>query len=102
MKIPEQKNWPWRSRLCRYLEGREAYAIFCLGFLLRIVLLVITRQFEAPGASEPLNVAHSLVRYGSFANPYLVQTGPTATVRKPALPEPARFAEKLSLTFPPA
>jgi hypothetical protein len=51
--------------------------IFCLGLVVRLLLLSTTPSSRVPGL-EPINIAISVVRNGTYADPYGGPTGPSA------------------------
>ena len=56
---------------------RLAAAIYCLAVLVRATLTFGFGRYEI-GRTEPVRIAISLARHGTFADPYLIPTGPTA------------------------
>src|SRR5262245_9739601 len=72
--IPFERAWA-------IIERHGAVVIFAVALLLRVALLLWTGAFRETEPTEAINVAHSLVQHGSFANPNpAVETGPTATI----------------------
>lgn len=53
-------------------------AVFALGLVVRIALLLVTRSYESVEYSEVVNVAIALATKGTFADAYGSGTGPTA------------------------
>jgi hypothetical protein len=53
-------------------------AIFVLGFMLRVTLVVVRHEYLHPLPDESVRVARSISETGVFGNPWSIPTGPTA------------------------
>lgn len=70
MNMPS--SWSQGIRLWLVVVG-----IFCLGLVVRLLLLSTTPSSRVPRL-EPINIAISVVRNGTYADPYSGPTGPSA------------------------
>ena len=67
-----------RSDLQRVVR-RAAFAIYAVAVIVRATLIFGFARYEI-GRPEPVRVALSLARNGTFSDPYTIPTGPTAHV----------------------
>ncbi len=71
------KTFRWFVQL---KPSRQLLLIFSIGFVIRLMLVIVIRQYQDLARYELERVAISLATLGTFANPYALPTGPTAHV----------------------
>ena len=76
-------------RLKHWFERHSFWLIFAVSSVIRIVKVLAAPRPPGTHLSEMENIARSLALHGTFADPYLLPTGPTAHTA-PGVPDPAR------------